>query len=277
MLEELQALDPEKKNMVRFIDNFMFQDVSCLAFKMLDRSLSQHYACQPPGSAVHGEINQLWFGTSGIQSKHWNDLASLCIWGSRGDPGPPHIWSHQHAGTVAWHTSFLAQNSSLENVHTTRWKLFAICSVSQETTCWVPGRTPGSHFSRAPSIQDGDLRHQRSTRRQLVSKPKISERVLDMVRNLDEAVESYPEKRWWQCWAWGQGGIFTPPKTVAASGSWGENPSQGSSKTVSLLWLTWQRTWTPALIQMLLLSSWPSPPWMIHTNLIILSATLKWT
>lgn len=131
MLEELQALDPEKKNMVRFIDNFMFQDVSCLAFKMLDRSLSQHYACQPPGSAVHGEINQLWFGTSGIQSKHWNDLASLCIWGSRGDPGPPHIWSHQHAGTVAWHTSFLAQNSSLENVHTTRWKLFAICSVSQ--------------------------------------------------------------------------------------------------------------------------------------------------
>ncbi|XP_044060899.1 homeodomain-interacting protein kinase 1-like [Siniperca chuatsi] len=39
MLEELRALDPEKKNLVRFIDSFMFQDLPCLAFEMLDRSL----------------------------------------------------------------------------------------------------------------------------------------------------------------------------------------------------------------------------------------------
>lgn len=39
MLTKIRALDPEKKNLVRFIDNFMFQDTSCLAFEMLDRSL----------------------------------------------------------------------------------------------------------------------------------------------------------------------------------------------------------------------------------------------
>uniref|UniRef100_A0A8D0DAY3 Protein kinase domain-containing protein n=1 Tax=Sander lucioperca TaxID=283035 RepID=A0A8D0DAY3_SANLU len=39
MLTKIRALDPEKKNLVRFIDNFMFQDASCLAFEMLDRSL----------------------------------------------------------------------------------------------------------------------------------------------------------------------------------------------------------------------------------------------
>uniref|UniRef100_A0A8D0D198 Protein kinase domain-containing protein n=1 Tax=Sander lucioperca TaxID=283035 RepID=A0A8D0D198_SANLU len=39
ILTKIRALDPEKKNLVRFIDNFMFQDASCLAFEMLDRSL----------------------------------------------------------------------------------------------------------------------------------------------------------------------------------------------------------------------------------------------
>ncbi|XP_044021641.1 homeodomain-interacting protein kinase 3-like [Siniperca chuatsi] len=39
MLEAVRALDPEKKNIVRFMDNFRFHNLSCLAFEMLDRSL----------------------------------------------------------------------------------------------------------------------------------------------------------------------------------------------------------------------------------------------
>ncbi|KAK1895781.1 Homeodomain-interacting protein kinase 1 [Dissostichus eleginoides] len=39
MLEKIRKLDPEKSNLIRFIDNFFFQDVSCLAFEMLDQSL----------------------------------------------------------------------------------------------------------------------------------------------------------------------------------------------------------------------------------------------
>ncbi|XP_034738836.1 homeodomain-interacting protein kinase 2-like [Etheostoma cragini] len=39
MLTKIRSLDPKKKNLVRFIDNFMFQDASCLAFEMLDKSL----------------------------------------------------------------------------------------------------------------------------------------------------------------------------------------------------------------------------------------------
>ncbi|XP_059201510.1 uncharacterized protein LOC131981296 [Centropristis striata] len=39
MLRQVRALDPEKKNVVKFIDNFMFQGLSCIAFEMLDRSL----------------------------------------------------------------------------------------------------------------------------------------------------------------------------------------------------------------------------------------------
>ncbi|XP_071354495.1 probable serine/threonine-protein kinase dyrk1 [Trachinotus anak] len=39
MLEAVRALDPDKKNIVRFMDHFRFHDLSCLAFEMLDRSL----------------------------------------------------------------------------------------------------------------------------------------------------------------------------------------------------------------------------------------------
>ncbi|KAI4810776.1 hypothetical protein KUCAC02_013707 [Chaenocephalus aceratus] len=39
MLEIIRKLDPEKNNLIRFIDNFFFRDVSCLAFEMLDQSL----------------------------------------------------------------------------------------------------------------------------------------------------------------------------------------------------------------------------------------------
>lgn len=39
MLEALRALNPERKNIVRFMDNFRFHNLSCLAFEMLDRSL----------------------------------------------------------------------------------------------------------------------------------------------------------------------------------------------------------------------------------------------
>nr|XP_033965522.1 uncharacterized protein LOC117466419 [Pseudochaenichthys georgianus] len=39
MLEKIRKLDPEKNNLIRFIDNFFFGDVSCLAFEILDQSL----------------------------------------------------------------------------------------------------------------------------------------------------------------------------------------------------------------------------------------------
>lgn len=39
MLKAIRTLDPEKKNVVRFVDNFKVQDLSCRAFAMLDRSL----------------------------------------------------------------------------------------------------------------------------------------------------------------------------------------------------------------------------------------------
>ncbi|KAI4807015.1 hypothetical protein KUCAC02_017795 [Chaenocephalus aceratus] len=39
MLEIIRKLDPEKNNLIRFIDNLFFGDVSCLAFEMLDQSL----------------------------------------------------------------------------------------------------------------------------------------------------------------------------------------------------------------------------------------------
>uniref|UniRef100_A0A665TWL3 Protein kinase domain-containing protein n=1 Tax=Echeneis naucrates TaxID=173247 RepID=A0A665TWL3_ECHNA len=39
MLEALRDLEPDKKNIVRFIDHFRFKDFSCLAFEMLDMSL----------------------------------------------------------------------------------------------------------------------------------------------------------------------------------------------------------------------------------------------
>uniref|UniRef100_A0A671Y066 Protein kinase domain-containing protein n=1 Tax=Sparus aurata TaxID=8175 RepID=A0A671Y066_SPAAU len=39
MLEAIKALDPEKDNIVRFIEGFRFDDLSCLAFEMLDKSL----------------------------------------------------------------------------------------------------------------------------------------------------------------------------------------------------------------------------------------------
>ncbi|XP_037652279.1 homeodomain-interacting protein kinase 1-like [Sebastes umbrosus] len=39
MLKAVRVLDPEKKNIVRFIENFTFKRLSCLAFEMLDKSL----------------------------------------------------------------------------------------------------------------------------------------------------------------------------------------------------------------------------------------------
>uniref|UniRef100_A0A665VNH8 Protein kinase domain-containing protein n=1 Tax=Echeneis naucrates TaxID=173247 RepID=A0A665VNH8_ECHNA len=39
MLELIRSLDPEKSNIVTFIDSFRFNDLSCLAFEMLDMSL----------------------------------------------------------------------------------------------------------------------------------------------------------------------------------------------------------------------------------------------
>uniref|UniRef100_A0A4W6DJH3 Protein kinase domain-containing protein n=1 Tax=Lates calcarifer TaxID=8187 RepID=A0A4W6DJH3_LATCA len=39
MLRQLRALDTDKKNIVKFIDNFEFHGASCLAFEMLDKSL----------------------------------------------------------------------------------------------------------------------------------------------------------------------------------------------------------------------------------------------
>ncbi|XP_073345276.1 uncharacterized protein [Pagrus major] len=39
MLEEIRALDPEKNNIVRFVEYFWFNGLSCLVFEMLDRSL----------------------------------------------------------------------------------------------------------------------------------------------------------------------------------------------------------------------------------------------
>lgn len=38
MLKAIRTLGPGKKNLVRFVDKFMFQDLSCLAFKMLDNN-----------------------------------------------------------------------------------------------------------------------------------------------------------------------------------------------------------------------------------------------
>uniref|UniRef100_A0A3B4TGH2 Protein kinase domain-containing protein n=1 Tax=Seriola dumerili TaxID=41447 RepID=A0A3B4TGH2_SERDU len=39
MLEAVRALDPHKKNILRFMENIMFNNLSCLALEMLDRSL----------------------------------------------------------------------------------------------------------------------------------------------------------------------------------------------------------------------------------------------
>uniref|UniRef100_A0A3B4WH99 Protein kinase domain-containing protein n=1 Tax=Seriola lalandi dorsalis TaxID=1841481 RepID=A0A3B4WH99_SERLL len=39
MLKAVRALDPDKKNIVRFMENFRFNELSCLAFEMLDRSV----------------------------------------------------------------------------------------------------------------------------------------------------------------------------------------------------------------------------------------------
>lgn len=39
MLEAIRALDPEKKNLVIFVENFRFSNLSCLTFELLDRSL----------------------------------------------------------------------------------------------------------------------------------------------------------------------------------------------------------------------------------------------
>uniref|UniRef100_A0A3B4WM51 Protein kinase domain-containing protein n=1 Tax=Seriola lalandi dorsalis TaxID=1841481 RepID=A0A3B4WM51_SERLL len=39
MLEAVRALDPDKKNIVRFMEDFRFNELSCLAFEMLDRSV----------------------------------------------------------------------------------------------------------------------------------------------------------------------------------------------------------------------------------------------
>ncbi|TKS84170.1 Homeodomain-interacting protein kinase 1 [Collichthys lucidus] len=39
MLQAVGTLDPDKKNLVKFLDNFRFNNMSCLAFEMLDKSL----------------------------------------------------------------------------------------------------------------------------------------------------------------------------------------------------------------------------------------------
>ncbi|KAK2847481.1 hypothetical protein Q5P01_010480 [Channa striata] len=39
ILKVVQALDPDKKNIVKFIEYFRFQELSCLVFEMLDKSL----------------------------------------------------------------------------------------------------------------------------------------------------------------------------------------------------------------------------------------------
>uniref|UniRef100_A0A8D3A490 Protein kinase domain-containing protein n=1 Tax=Scophthalmus maximus TaxID=52904 RepID=A0A8D3A490_SCOMX len=39
MLERVRALDPDRNNIVKFIENFQFHKLSCLVFEMLDRSL----------------------------------------------------------------------------------------------------------------------------------------------------------------------------------------------------------------------------------------------
>uniref|UniRef100_A0A3Q1I6C2 Protein kinase domain-containing protein n=1 Tax=Anabas testudineus TaxID=64144 RepID=A0A3Q1I6C2_ANATE len=39
MLEAIRTLDPDKTNIVRFMESFQFQNLSCLVFEMLDRSL----------------------------------------------------------------------------------------------------------------------------------------------------------------------------------------------------------------------------------------------
>ncbi|KAK2825851.1 hypothetical protein Q5P01_020065 [Channa striata] len=38
-LKALQAIDPDKNNIVRFIENFRFHEMSCLVFEMLDKSI----------------------------------------------------------------------------------------------------------------------------------------------------------------------------------------------------------------------------------------------
>uniref|UniRef100_A0A671WWE3 Protein kinase domain-containing protein n=1 Tax=Sparus aurata TaxID=8175 RepID=A0A671WWE3_SPAAU len=40
MLEAIRGLDPEKNNIVRFMESFRVKNLSCLSFEMLDRSLS---------------------------------------------------------------------------------------------------------------------------------------------------------------------------------------------------------------------------------------------
>ncbi|XP_027133120.1 probable serine/threonine-protein kinase yakA [Larimichthys crocea] len=39
MLKAIRTLDPDKNNIVNFMEDFMFKNLSCLAFEMLDRSL----------------------------------------------------------------------------------------------------------------------------------------------------------------------------------------------------------------------------------------------
>uniref|UniRef100_A0AAQ4R3G3 Protein kinase domain-containing protein n=1 Tax=Gasterosteus aculeatus aculeatus TaxID=481459 RepID=A0AAQ4R3G3_GASAC len=39
MLQKLRTLDPERNNLVRFMDSFIDDDMSCIAFECLDRSL----------------------------------------------------------------------------------------------------------------------------------------------------------------------------------------------------------------------------------------------
>ncbi|MPV02338.1 protein kinase, partial [Escherichia coli] len=39
MLQKLRTLDPERNNLVRFMDSFIVDDMSCIAFECLDRSL----------------------------------------------------------------------------------------------------------------------------------------------------------------------------------------------------------------------------------------------
>ncbi|KAK2914577.1 hypothetical protein Q8A73_005171 [Channa argus] len=39
ILKELQTIDPDKKNIVKFMESFRFEDFSCLVFEMLDKSL----------------------------------------------------------------------------------------------------------------------------------------------------------------------------------------------------------------------------------------------
>ncbi|KAI4812359.1 hypothetical protein KUCAC02_023757 [Chaenocephalus aceratus] len=43
MLQKIKGLHPDKNNLVRYMDNFMFQDKYCLAFEMLDMSIWDLY------------------------------------------------------------------------------------------------------------------------------------------------------------------------------------------------------------------------------------------